>query len=55
MTSIKTTDGDDVAAASRPPRLLDSMRDALRVKHYSYRTEESYLGWVRRYILFHGK
>ena len=31
------------------------MRDALRVKHYSYRTEQSYLGWVRRFIVFHGK
>lgn len=31
------------------------MRDTLRVKHYSLRTEESYLGWVRRFILFHGK
>lgn len=46
---------DSPIGASRPPRLLDSMRDVLRVKHYSYRTEESYLGWVRRYILFHGK
>ncbi|MEW6718730.1 MAG: integron integrase [Chloroflexota bacterium] len=36
-------------------KLLDQMRDALRLKHYSYRTEESYLGWVRRYILFHNK
>lgn len=31
------------------------MRDALRLKHYSYRTEETYLDWVKRYILFHGK
>ena len=39
-----------------PPRkLLDQVRDAIRVLHYSYKTEESYLGWVRRYILFHGK
>lgn len=37
------------------PRLLDRMRDALRVRHYSLRTEESYLQWVRRFILFHGK
>lgn len=38
-----------------PPKLLDQLRDALRIKHYSYRTEETYLGWVRRYILFHQK
>ena len=39
----------------RKPRLLDSVRDALRVRHYSRRTEHAYLGWIRRYILFHGK
>lgn len=38
-----------------PKKLLDQVRDAIRVRHYSYKTEESYLGWVRRYILFHGK
>ncbi len=36
-------------------KLLDQMRDALRAKHYSYRTEETYLDWVRRYIFFHQK
>jgi integron integrase len=39
-----------------PPRkLLDQVRDALRVKHYAYSTEESYVQWIRRYILFHNK
>lgn len=38
-----------------PPRLLDRMRDVLRARHYSIRTEESYAQWVRRFILFHGK
>jgi integron integrase len=38
-----------------PPRLLDQVRDRLRVKHYSLRTEDSYLHWIRRFILFHGK
>ncbi len=37
------------------PRLLEQMRGALRRKHYSLRTEEAYLGWARRFILFHGK
>jgi integron integrase len=37
------------------PRLLDQLRDAIRRKHYSYRTEKTYLHWARRYILFHGK
>jgi len=36
-------------------KLLDQMRDTIRLKHYSYRTEESYLDWVRRFILFHNK
>lgn len=36
-------------------KLIDQMRDALRLKHYSYRTEQTYLEWVRRYILFHRK
>ena len=39
-----------------PPReLLDQVRDAVRLKHYSYRTEETYVQWIRRYILFHNK
>ncbi len=36
-------------------RLLDQCREVLRVHHLSYRTELSYLGWIRRYILHHGK
>ena len=35
--------------------LLDLVSDTLRLKHYSYRTEETYLDWIRRYILFHQK
>jgi len=37
------------------PRLLDQVRDRIRLKHYSYKTEQQYVGWIRRYILFHGK
>ena len=40
---------------ARPPKLLDRMREALRVRHYSYRTEQSYVDWSRRFIVFHGK
>ncbi len=39
----------------RPPRLLDQVRQALRVKHYARTTEECYVQWIRRFILFHGK
>ena len=35
------------------PRLFDQVRDRIRVLHYSYRTEQAYLGWIRQYILFH--
>ncbi|WP_159790631.1 phage integrase N-terminal SAM-like domain-containing protein [Sodalinema gerasimenkoae] len=38
-----------------PKKLLDRVRDAIQVKHYSYRTEQTYLQWIRRYILFHNK
>ncbi len=37
------------------PKLLDQMRNRLRVLHYSIHTETSYLDWVKRFILFHGK
>jgi hypothetical protein len=36
-------------------KLLDHVRDALRLKHYSYRTEQAYVDWITRYILYHGK
>lgn len=36
-------------------KLLDRMRDAVRLKNYSYRTEKSYVRWVKRFILFHQK
>ena len=37
------------------PRLLDQVCDAIRVRHYSLRTEASYLQWIKRFILFHKK
>ena len=42
-------------AQNPPKKLLDQVRDAIRLKHYSYRTEETYVQWIRRYILFHNK
>ena len=41
----------------QPParKLLDQVRDAIRLKHYSYRTEQTYVQWIRRFILFHNK
>ena len=40
---------------AQPPRLLDRVRKELRVRHRSSRTEEAYVHWIRRFILFHGK
>lgn len=37
------------------PKLLDLVREKLRAKHYSYRTEQQYLAWIRRFIVYHGK
>lgn len=39
----------------KPPKLLQQLSQAIRLKHYSYRTEETYTEWVKRYILYHGK
>ena len=39
----------------RQPKLLERMRIHLRTRHYSIRTEEAYIDWARRFILFHGK
>jgi integrase len=40
---------------AKPPKLLDRVRAAIRARHYSRRTEQTYVGWIRRFILFHGK
>jgi hypothetical protein len=39
----------------RQPRLLNRVREALRARHSSRRTETSYVAWIRRYIVFHSK
>ena len=43
------------APAPQPPKLLDRMRAAIRVRHYSLATERTYIGWVKRFIYFHQK
>lgn len=40
---------------NKQPRLLEQVRNAIRTKHYSIRTEESYTRWIKRFILFHNK
>lgn len=39
----------------QPPKLLDQVRDRIRRKHYSLRTESAYIHWIKRFIYFHGK
>jgi integron integrase len=51
-------DGEGVTdeRAARPaPRLFDEVRRQLRLKHYSLRTEQAYLGWIRRFIIANGR
>jgi hypothetical protein len=38
-----------------PPKLLDRVRGAIRARHYSRRTEEAYVAWIKRFIFFHNK
>ena len=37
------------------PRLLNQVREVIRFKHYSIRTEQCYVDWIKRYIFFHNK
>jgi len=47
------------SVANRPstnkPKLLDQVRDTIRRKHYSIRTEQAYIDWIKRFIIYHGK
>jgi integron integrase len=48
------TQQQDAVEASAKPRVLDQMRDVIRVKHYSLRTEKTYIGWVKHFIRWSG-
>src|SRR5215471_20089077 len=54
-TSNQLVPSQSLELRTHQPGLLDLVRIALRTKHYSLRTEEAYVGWIRRFILFHGK
>lgn len=45
----------EITPQTAPPKLLDQVRDKIRVRHYSIRTETQYVQWIKRFILFHGK
>jgi len=65
MHAVQTSSPETGAACPHPtagqpelglrPRLLDQVRDSLRRRRYSLRTEKVYIHWIRRFILFHGK
>ena len=40
---------------SKSKKLLDRVRETIRLKHYARKTEKTYVSWIRRFILFHGK
>jgi hypothetical protein len=40
-------------STTKKPKLLDLARAAIRTRHYSYRTEQSYVQWIKRFVLFH--
>lgn len=44
-----------VPGESKPKKLLEQVRDVMRLKHYSIRTERCYSDWIKRFIRFHGK
>ncbi len=51
----RSPEGAEPGPGARRPKLLDSVREAIRIRHYSVRTENTYVGWIRRFILFHNK
>ena len=54
----KITAMPTIIASSRfpnKPKLLDQVRDVIRRKHYSIRTEQAYLDWIKRFIIYHNK
>ncbi len=58
--NLVSQSGPPAAAISSPaaapkPRLLDRVRQAMRARHLNPRTEDAYIGWIKRFIFFHGK
>jgi len=45
----------DVASVGHKPKLLDQVRNIIRRKHYSIRTEQAYVDWIKRFIIYHNK
>jgi integrase len=54
MTTESTQSGEQPDSGIGRPRLLQRVHEAIRVRHYSRRTEEAYVHWIKRYIFFNG-
>lgn len=54
-TPDRVSDAPPPVSIGQAPRLLDQVRAGCRERHYSPRTEHAYIGWIRRFILFHRK
>lgn len=52
---MQTGEGRIPAREPQPPKFLDQLKESLRVRHYSLRTEQVYVDWIRRFILYHAK
>jgi integron integrase len=52
---INKIEKEEKELKKKKPKLLDQLREIIRLKHYSIRTEESYVQWVKRYIIYHNK
>ncbi len=52
---LRGRDRSDGPDRGKGKKLLEQMRDVMRVKHYSFRTEQTYCDWVERFILFHAR
>jgi len=44
-----------ILPTTQKPKLLEQVRQAIRIRHYSYMTEKAYLGWIKRFFFFHDK
>jgi hypothetical protein len=44
----------NIKTSTQRPKLLDRVRAAVRVRHYSYSTEKTYVHWIRKFVFFHG-
>jgi integron integrase len=55
MPNITASSPSDVPTSGKSKKLLDQYSEFLRNRHYSLRTEKTYIGWVRQYILYHNK